>query len=452
MSQKMSEEPKGAVPQALADDFGALASEIRAIDRKASAAWKTALVVWIIFLAVEFSYLYFGVYRTMLKPYAEPGTIVSLGMQVVDGALAHQGLPPLDSAQLPQAVADRLKAAAPSVMQHQVKPQIERLLADLPRLRAQYTEKIKQEAPQLIEEGLGIIEDQVLPWANRRLLDFVSQQVDTLMANLDQQLSALVGQVIAENKENIAVLKDKEALRVGLEKAFEEAMGGVMDELFKDLDKRVADVRAGMQDLVLNYKSGNLTHVQALEVRLIQDVEALFRGAGEQPMEIGIPELQSLLDELSAIGVPEVAREEIRRAVPTGAMPDLSNVPEQYRERVKSEIERARKAAAEAAARGAAAAGKAASGAATVPGAPGALPADLPPEVREKIEQARKAGLEAAARGRKAAGAAAGGEMTPAAPEGVKTELMTPEAAKAMEEGKKKAEEAAKKAAEAAGR
>lgn len=137
MSQNISDQPKGAVPQAVADDVAVLASEVRAIQRKAAAAWKTALGIWIILLLVIFSYLYFGVFR-LLKKNLEPATVAQLVIGKINDTVEAQGFGRLDSAEFPRKAAEQLKKMAPTVMQDTVKPILQAQLKNLPELRKKY--------------------------------------------------------------------------------------------------------------------------------------------------------------------------------------------------------------------------------------------------------------------------------------------------------------------------
>jgi len=343
MSQKTSEEPKGGVPQSVADEVAALAAEVRAMERKASAAWKTSVVVWIILLAVIFSYLYFWLYRGVLVPHAKPDILVELVMAPVEEAVQKGLGARLDSPDLGKVIGEKLKAAAPGVIQGHVKPQVESLLAQLPAMRAQYTEEIKRQAPQLIDNGLGLIQNELLPWANDKIMAAISEHADVLMAQIDEQIKGAVNEVIAENQDAMKNLQDPAKLRQALETAFEGAMGKVMDELFKDLDTKVGGIREQMEGLVKRYKEGRLSYKDKLSLRLIQDVEALFSKASLEGAG-GPSGLEQLLKDLKGLGVPEETAKAIRTEVRAGKAPDLSGIPEAYRDKMKKELEEEQKA------------------------------------------------------------------------------------------------------------
>jgi hypothetical protein len=345
MSQKTSEEPKGGIPQSVADDVAALAAEVRAIERKATAAWKTAVVVWIILLAVIFSYLYFWLYRGVLVPNAKPDILVELAMAPVEEAVQRHLGARLDSPDFGKVVGEKLKAAAPGLIKSQVKPQIENLLAQLPTYRAKYTAEIKQRAPKLINDGLDLIQNDLLPWANEQLMATISEHADALIAQINDQIKSAVSEVIATSRGDIKTLQqDPAALRLALEHAFEGAMGDVMDELFTDLDTKVANIRDQMQGLVNRYKAGTLTYRDKLELRLIQDVEALFSKASIEEGVGGVPGIEQILEDLKGLGVPEETRKAIRTDVRAGKAPDLSGIPDAYREKMKKEMEEEQKA------------------------------------------------------------------------------------------------------------
>jgi len=406
MSQRTPEEPKGGIPQSVADDINALASEIRAVERKAAAGWKTALAVWIILLAVIFCYLYFGVYGK-LKQFATPDVIAALGMQTINGALTGQGLPALSSPDLSHKLADLLKDQAPALFEKQIKPQVQGLLNQLPEKRKELVAEVKQRAPGLIDQGIVALETDLLPKLRQEVVSWVDSRTDELLATADATIRDAVSQVVTTHKANIKDLQDPVVLRKALELAFEDAMGEVMDEMFKGLDEKVAQVREGMEKLVATYTTDPraLTSKERLEIRLIQLVEALFRGALEEAPPAGgglTEELRQLLGDLADItDIPEAAREEIRQAVPAGREPDLSRVPEQYREQIRLRIEAARRSAP---ARGTPpeAMERGAEGGAVEPGATPTRRGGPPPEVQKRIEEMRRKAEEAAAAAAKA--------------------------------------------------
>ncbi len=411
-----SEEPQGGVPQGVADGIAVLAGEVRAAERKATAGWKISAIVWCIILAVIFSYLYFWLYKSVLKPAAEPQRLVALGKYGIDIMLEGQGLPTLDSAQLPGQLAEKLRAQAPGLIQDQLKPRLRELEADLPKHRRELAQWVRENASDLADQGVERLQNDLLPAASEQAVQLVDQKVDEVLTQVDEDINQVMGDVISTTLANIDDVRDAETVRMAMELAFEDAMGEVLDELFEGLDEKVGQVREKMQALVQKQRTGNLTHKDRLELRMIQLVRELFKEAAlEEAVEgEGIAEqLRRIWGELGGLELPEATEVEARRAIEAGvrrpgrrAQPadiDLSTVPEAERARIRAAIER-----------GMAGARRPLEAAPT--------PTDIPEEAREAVEEARRAAEEAAEEGRKRA-----------------------------EEGRKDAEEARKKALEDAG-
>lgn len=450
-----SEEPQGGIPQGVADGIAVLAGEVRAAERKASAGWKISAIVWCIILAVIFSYLYFWLYRTVLKPAVEPQRLVGLGKLGIDIVLEGQGLPTLDSAQLPDQLAQRLKDQAPGLIQDQLKPRLRQLEADLPKHRRELAQWVRENASDLVDQGVERLQNDLLPAAGEQAVQLVDQKVDELLAQVDEDIDRVIGDVISETLANIDDVRDAETVRTAMELAFEDAMGEVLDELFEGLDEKVGQVREKMQTLVEKQRTGNLTHKDRLELRMIQLVRALFKEATlEEAVEgEGIAEqLRRIWSELGGLGLPEATEVEARRAIEAGvrrpgarvqpADIDLSSVPEAERARVRAAIERGMVGARRPSA--------------------AAPSTDIPEEVREEVEEARKAAEEAAEEGRRRGEEARkkAEEARREAIEGAAEAGPAPEAPaaagppadleKMIEEAKKRAEEARKKGEAAA--
>lgn len=447
-----SEEPQGGVPQGVADGIAVLAGEVRAAERKASAGWKISAIVWCIILAVIFSYLYFWLYRTWLKPAVEPQRLVGLGMVGMNIILEGQGLPRLDSGDLPVQLAQRLKDQAPGLIQDQLKPRLRELEADLPKHRRELAQWVRENASDLVDRGMERLQNELLPAASEQAVQLVDEKVDEVLAQVDEDIDRVMGDVISETLANIDDVKDAETVRTAMELAFEDAMGEVLDELFEGLDEKVAQVREKMQTLVEKQRTGNLTHKDRLELRMIQLVRELFKEATlEEAAEgEGIAEqLRRIWSELGGLELPEATEVEARRAIEAGvrrpgvsAQPadiDLSTVPEAQRARIRAAIER---------------------GMAGARRAPEAVPTttDMPEEAREAAEEARAKAEEARKKGEEARAKAledAGVEPAPEAPAAVggppaDLEKIIEEAKKRAEEARKKGEAAAKAAREAA--
>jgi hypothetical protein len=447
MNPETSPEPqksKGGIPQDVADDVAVLAGEIRAMESKAAGAWKIAAVVWIILLAVIAGYL--SVIYGKLKDRLTPDVVIELGIGQVNSLLAGYGAPEIDSPMLPEWLAGELKAQAPIVLKERLKPMLEDLQQRLPELRQEFTERAKAEAPVLMDQAVDRLETDLLPRANDALMKLVEEQVEELIQQVEEGLDAAVAQVVADVKTSTDDLADAEKMQAAMAAAFEEAMGPILDEMFAQLDDKVAVVRSGMESLSQKRRAGALTHKERLEVRLIQLIRALFEGAAYEEAA----EVETWADELTAAlkeyGLDMDIQLDIRESVRAGMQPDLSRVPEEMREGVEKSVLRAQEArkaalsrvggppsevkarAEEAAKRAAETAEKRreaaeegepseppagpapkAPPAAVEPGPPGgppggaAGPGGPPPEVKARVEEAKKKAAEAAAKKREAA-------------------------------------------------
>ncbi|KPK60777.1 MAG: hypothetical protein AMK73_08045 [Planctomycetes bacterium SM23_32] len=431
-----SEEPRGGIPQSVADDIAVLAAELKAAEKRAATGWKVTAVVWVILLAVIAGYLYALVYRP-LKDRLEAEAIIQMGVSAVNNALAQQGVPDIESPQLASWAAGELKRLAPQVMQERVKPRLLDLQDQLPALRAKYAAQIRLRAPDLMDEGVAKFESDLLPRANEALVSWLDQKLDELLDQVDEDLNRAISQMVADVTTNVDTARDPDKMRAALSSALEEAMGPIMDQMFENLDEKVATVRGKMRGLVRDYWADNLSQTDKLELRLVQLVRALFSKVGrEQAEEPGaFAELRALLE---GIEMPGMARMEIQRRA---ALPefhiedvDLSNVPADQRDNVRAAIEAGRKMAAAAA---------------------GAAAAPSPPSAAEEAmrEAARKAAEAAAKRG---APAGVEGQAGPPSPEEIEAlKQRAIEAAKKAAEGmpteaQEAQQEAARKAAEAA--
>jgi hypothetical protein len=386
MSDNTPKEEVQGIPQELADDIAALAADVSAMASRASRAWKTTAVVWIILLAVIATYLYLLVYKP-LKEGLTPQNIVSMGWTTLNGALQDAGAPSLDS---PSQVADwasaKIEESAPGLMQNTVKPRIESLLAQIPELREEWTERFRKEGPDWINHAVENFGDNVLPAGNEHLLNIVDEQVDELLAQFGDQVDAVIAQVIDQTGallDDANLRGDQTALRGRIEAAFEDAMGPVLDEVLANLDEKVRSTGVAIGDLVDRYTEGHMSHKDKLEVRLIQLVLALFEGALEEaPTETDL--IQQLRGVLKDAGMPVLEQDDLIKRVreaPQAREQVLQDLPPEVREKVRSMM-------AEDAARAAAARGQ--------EDAP-------PPEIRKRMEE-EEAAREAAAKA--AAGAA----------------------------------------------
>ncbi len=335
MSEQTPEKPEGGVPQDVADGLSVLASEVRAAEMRAARGWKIALVFWIILLVVIAGYLYFLVYQRLAEG-LQPENVVAMAVTTVEKQVGYE----LGSTRFNEYLAAQAKNRAPEVMREILKPQVESLIAGLPSRRADAVALVEERVPGLMDHGVDWLENQVMPQANARLLAEIDAGVDSLLDQVDDDLSRIIEEAVQSVGGDVEKLTDKQALRVAMHGAFEDAMGDVLDELLEDIDEKVGSVRKEMASLVEDYKAGDLTHEQRLEIRLVQLVRALFEEGIDEALEDyegPFAELRGLLEQLD---LPEdVSLDVLRQARdPRIGMPDLSRVPEEAREKVEEAI------------------------------------------------------------------------------------------------------------------
>ncbi|MCK4283017.1 MAG: hypothetical protein KAX44_01775, partial [Candidatus Brocadiae bacterium] len=200
--------------------------------------------------------------------------------------------------------------------------------------------------------------------------------------------------------DSLALISQDERLRLSLEEAFEEEMGEVLDMLFTDLDKKIAKVGGDIGDLIGKMDAGTLDKRDMLELRLIQITNALFTSLVEAvPAAEGEDIFQQLMNRLKELKLEAPARRRIGVDVMTGEAPDLSAVPEEFREEVRKQIQEAREAAQKAA--GDLPGGPGAPRARAAPRAPSGGP---PPEVLKRIQEEEKKAREEAIKRAEGAG------------------------------------------------
>jgi len=349
-----AQEPGSGLPQDLMDELMVLAQEVRAVEAKAARGWKVALAGWVIFLVVVFSYLYFGVYRAVIVPIFEPGTLVQMGMGLANGALEKQGLPEVGSAEFASRLADRLEVGIPALVQQQLKPQLIALQEQLPERRIELTQKFRANAPQIMDDAVDYFEGNMLPRLHDTLLTTVGERVDEVLERVDETIGEAVTQVIVTHWDSMAVVGPDQMseLREGLANTFEQQMGPVLDEMFKGTDESVAEVRREIEKLVERYKSQTLTADDMRVIRLIQLCLALFKSMKEAPPEVQESIYDQFMSQLRDLGIGAAAREQIGREVQAGVTPDLSDLSPEEREAAMKAFKESQRLAAEAQAQG----------------------------------------------------------------------------------------------------
>ncbi len=340
-----SQAPGGGVSQDIGDELAALRVEAQSMARAASRSWKITAVMFIVVLVVVATYL--GVLRSVLAEQLQAEAIVELGVKRVDTMLARYGAPGLTSGQLPEWAATELKEQAPSIVEQYVRPELERLPEQLPQLRQQLVERFRENSEVYVDKATDWLIQNGIPAARSRLVAEAKQGVAQAMEGLDEQLEALVAEVIAEHKANISELAEADwpGLRRRMEQEFEREFGPVLDEMFAGIEEGIQSTRQQMADLLAAYQSGQLTYEQKLEIQLIRLVDALM---ASKALEAEV-QPESPLKRAGEHLIEEAAElEEAAPAAPPVTGPDLSKMPEEARKRAREALQKGREAAQEA--------------------------------------------------------------------------------------------------------
>jgi len=282
------EQAAGAVPEAVADELGALAAELEQFRSAAARSWKTSLVAFVILLAVIASYLYFVVYKP-LKDKLQPATIVQIAVSTVDNALSeHFGAPSLDSGQLPTWAATQLKARLPDLVSKQLEPKLAELKAELPKWREKLVQEARKNLPQHVDKAAAWIETDALPFVSDRLTEATLDRLDQLLTQAEANVEKALSEMIRLHKDSMKNLQPENLsqLTAMFEEAFEKQLSPIVDDGFKKINVAIRRVDKGMQELVKRYQAGKLSRRDKLEIRLIQLIRALFSQA-EITTELG---------------------------------------------------------------------------------------------------------------------------------------------------------------------
>lgn len=334
-----SEGPQGSVPQGVADGIALLAADVAAMRQRAQRAWKTTLLIWVILLAVIFSYLYFGVYAQLQK-YLKPDTIVQIGIQQVNAALSPFGVTDIESPTLGREISAKLNAMAPDLIEGQLKPYLQDLKGQLPAMRDKYTALLRDKADDLVDEGVKRLEDQVLPQLGDALVKYVDEKSDALLDQVEADMGRQVTDLVVKMASDTEAFGNQQAVTDALALAMEDAAGEVLDEMFENLDVKMINVKEKLALLIEHMDAGTLTYREKLELRLVQDVRALFEGADLEAQDSGLIDLGPLRGTLA----PKAGR--VFKLAPKDMTP----------EEIAAEMARGRRAASTADEEGAAAA------------------------------------------------------------------------------------------------
>jgi hypothetical protein len=286
-------------------------------------------------------------------------------------------------------------------MRDYVRPRLEELPEQLPKVRAELVSKFRQNAPQLMDQAVNVLIEQVVPQARSTLISTLKDRADEALDEVEGQFEEIVSTVVAAHKEDVRKLgqTDWAAVRSRMEQEFEREMGPILDRVFEGLTAAITDVRAGTEVLVQDYRSGTLTDQQKLEIQLIRLVRALFRQKAAQPQVVAKSLFEQIMENLQVTGeaAPEFS-EVVTMPAGVGRAPtvdeiDWGQVPAEHRENARKMYEEAMRKA----------------GTAPTPGrAPMALPSledlpepdwsQVPEEHREEAKRAYREGIEEAKR------------------------------------------------------
>ena len=335
--------PESTVPQAVTDELAALAGVMKAAEQKAVAAWKTAAIVWVVFLAVVFGYLYIFAYRGVFKPFLEPRNLIGWGKTVANEALAAKGYSDIGSTRLVDQIVGKIEEEAPGLVQDYVKPQIDAFLEDLPRRRSELVKLIAERAPEYVDQGLVRLKDDILPRGRQMLLDRLDEQIDLLMEQVDEELGGVVDEILVQIQGDVEGLQGADLRRL-MQEAFEEAMGPILDKILIGLDERVREIKVQLGEVAEAQRTGTATYRQKLEFRLVQLILALFEGVDTSAGGISLDDIAAAFKG-KGIELSKPAQEQVRDALygpgPSVQDADLSHVPEEAREEILRNIEAA---------------------------------------------------------------------------------------------------------------
>lgn len=268
----------GTPPSDTAQELAALHAELLRMRAEAARASKMTAVVFVILVGGISAYLYGLVYRP-LKNLLTPETIVQFSFDQVNGTLASYSAPAIDSPALPKWAAEQLKAKAPSIVNEQLKPHLQKLRAELPGYRRELIGKFETQAPKLFDEALAKFSEDFLPQTRELFVSNVVQQTDPLVTTVAQELDTTVVDVLVEHEANLQDLRPENYARLkqDVEATFERQLGRHLDPIFKGVEEGIETTRKKVADLAFKAQAGKLQREEKLEIRLVQLVQTLFK-------------------------------------------------------------------------------------------------------------------------------------------------------------------------------
>ncbi|MFO7959298.1 MAG: hypothetical protein R6X33_19620 [Candidatus Brocadiia bacterium] len=329
------EATEGEVPQGVADGLAALSTDVRTLAQMTARGWKITAVVFIVLLIVIAGYL--GYIRARLGGLVDAESVVGMGFDRVNAMLEQNyGAPHIASDQMPKWVAGRLEEMAPQVMNDQVRPLLQDVSGRLPEIRQEMVARIEANAPQYVDKGMTWFTDEMLPQAEDTFIREMKRATSQIVDRVEEDLERIVAEVMEQHQEDLRTLSPEQMpqIRRAMEAEIEEKMGPILDEMFEGVGQHLRSVRTHMQELVNDYKAERLTYDDRLEIQLIRLVRQLFELKAIQQDEPTESLFQSLMQRFDISELGEPVREDIRQAVPEGAV-NWQEIPAEDRETVR---------------------------------------------------------------------------------------------------------------------
>lgn len=336
--EKKAPEPEateGEVPQSVADGLAALSTDVRTMAQMTARGWKITAVVFIVLLIVIAGYL--GYIRAKMGELMDAQSVVGMGFDRVNAMLEQNyGAPDIASDQMPQWVAGRLEEMAPQVMNDQVRPLLEDVSGRLPEIRQEMVARFEANAPQYVNKGMTWFTEEMLPQAEDTFIREMKQATSQVVDRVEEDLERIVAEVMEQHQEDLRTLSPEQMpqIRQTMEAEIEEKMGPILDQMFEGVGQHLRNARAHMRELVNDYKAESLNYDQRLEIQLIRLVQQLFELKAIQHDEPTESLFQSLMQRFDISELGEPVREEIRQAVPEGAV-NWQEIPAEDRETVR---------------------------------------------------------------------------------------------------------------------
>lgn len=168
--------------------------------------------------------------------------------------------------------AEQLKAQAPQFVENEVAPRLKEFQDSLPDRKKQIVQDLKDRAPATMDWVSEQVRNNGLPRARQQVQQGLSEQADIIMAEHQEDLDKAVREVLASHEDDIRRLRegDPRELQKMLEDAFEEKLGGRMDEIASVARDYLLSVRDYLRELAAGREKGTLTKQQKLSLRALQ--------------------------------------------------------------------------------------------------------------------------------------------------------------------------------------